>query len=511
MEILDLDFWWGGRTEHGNDTELRRRAGSLRIVVTLLWFGRDLRLADNPALQAALARGGAIVPVFILDDADAGAWAPGGAARWWLHGSLEALAGALRARGAPLVLRRGPAEAHLDELVAQTGADAVFWNRRYEPWAIARNERIKTALKQRGIEARSFNAALLKEPWALSTQAGEPYRVFTPFWKALQLAGVEHPHADAPARIPATMPPPGDVLDSWSLRPKAPDWAAGLRARWVPGEAAARACMDRFIDAAVDDYAQRRNLPGVAGTSGLSPHLHFGEIGPRQVWHAVTARPRADPGAAKDGAQTYLSEIAWREFSYHLLFHYPALPEQPLRSEFAAFPWTRDDAALARWQRAQTGYPIVDAGMRELWTTGWMHNRVRMIVASFLVKDLLLDWRLGQAWFWDTLVDADLASNSASWQWVAGCGADAAPYFRVFNPVLQGARFDPDGRYVRRWVPELARLPDTALHAPWEARPAELAAAGVELGRSYPAPMLDHAQARERALAAFARIKKGAS
>jgi deoxyribodipyrimidine photo-lyase len=483
-------------------------------MVTLLWFGRDLRLADNPALQAALARGGTIVPVFILDDEDAGSWAPGGAARWWLHGSIEALARDLLARGAPLVLRRGRAQPLIDELVARTGADAVYWNRRYEPWATARNERIKQDLKARGIEARSFNAALLSEPWSLSTQKGEPYRVFTPFWKALQIAGALPPGADAPARIPAAAAPPGDALASWSLRPHAPDWAGGLRERWTPGEAAARARLDRFVEQAVRAYAQRRNLPGESGTSGLSPHLHFGEIGPRGIWAAVksgveAATGRAPSAAKDDGAQTFLSEIAWREFSYHLLFHFPTLPEQPLRSEFAAFPWTRDVAALARWQRGTTGFPIVDAGMRELWTTGWMHNRVRMIVASFLVKDLLLDWRLGQAWFWDTLVDADLASNSASWQWVAGCGADAAPYFRVFNPVLQAARFDPDGSYVRRWVPELARLPDALLHAPWEARPSDLAAAGIELGRTYPAPMLDHGQARDRALAAFAQIKKG--
>jgi len=480
--------------------------------LTLLWFSRDLRLADNPALAAAVARG-PVLPFFLLDDADAGAWAPGGASRWWLHGALEALEAALRQRGATLILRRGPAAAAIDELLAQTGASAVYWNRRYEPWAIARTEGIKARLKARGIEARSFNASLLAEPGQLATQKGEPFRVFTPFWRALQAQVAFDAPAPAPSRIAGPAQAlPSDTLASWALRPTRPDWAGGLREQWQPGEAAALARLNRFRDVALSAYAEQRNLPATPGTSQLSPHLHFGEIGPRQVWSAMAGegKPGTAPAAGDKGTglQSFLSEIAWREFSYHLLFHFPRLPEAPLRAEFAAFPWDDNAAALAAWQKGRTGYPIVDAGMRQLWATGWMHNRVRMIVASFLVKDLLLDWRAGARWFWDTLVDADLASNSASWQWVAGCGADAAPYFRVFNPALQGARFDPAGQYVRRWVPELAALADGDVHAPWAARPVDLAAAGFVLGRDYPAPLVDHAAARQRALWAFEQIRK---
>jgi deoxyribodipyrimidine photo-lyase len=476
-------------------------------MVTLLWFGRDLRLADNPALVAALGRGGAIVPFFVLDDADAGEWAAGGASRWWLEGSLEALGERLRRLGSALILRRGEAQQVIERLLAETEADAIYWNRRYEPWARRRSERVKAALKMRGVEARSFNAALLAEPWEVRTQKGEPYRVFAPFWKALRAAGASEP-APEPQSLPSPEGfPASEPLASFALRPTAPDWAAGLRAAWTPGEQTAQARLADFAEAAALAYRDRRNAPGVAGTSRLSPHLHFGEIGPRQVWRAVTQSALAASGnPTPAGIETFLSEIAWREFSHHLLFHFPAMPAQPLREEFVDFPWAHDPQRLQAWRRARTGYPIVDAGLRELWTTGWMHNRVRMIVASFLVKDLLLDWRLGAAWFWDTLVDADLANNFANWQWVAGCGADAAPYFRIFNPTLQGAKFDPAGDYVRRWIPELAALPDRLLHAPWEAAPIELADAGVRLGRDYPAPIVDHAGARRRALAAFQRL-----
>jgi deoxyribodipyrimidine photo-lyase len=475
----------------------------------LLWFRRDLRLSDNPALDAALAVGRPVIPLFILDDADANEWAPGGASRWWLHGSLSALAAEIASAGNRLVLRSGSAAPILEELLAETGATSVYWNRRYEPWATARDERIKTALKGRGVDARSFNAGLLKEPWTLTTRKGEPYKVFTPFWKALRALGDPDPPSPAPGRIPApALWPRSDEPASWALRPTAPDWAGGLRDAWTPGEAGALARLTAFTDGAVLDYHKTRNLPGVAGTSRLSPHLHFGEVGPRQVWHAAVTGALANAGTpTARGVETYLSELAWREFSYHLLFHFPRLPSQPLRAAFADFPWQDDTEGLSAWRRGSTGYPIVDAGMRELWATGWMHNRVRMIVASFLIKDLLIDWRSGEAWFWDTLVDADLASNAASWQWVAGCGADAAPYFRVFNPALQGAKFDPDGVYVRRWVPELAKLPDALIHAPWTAKPIELSDGGVELGRSYPAPIVDHAAARLRALEIYQRTK----
>ena len=479
-------------------------------MLTLLWFSRDLRLTDNPALAAAIARGGPIVPVFVLDDPDAGKWAPGGASRWWLHGSLSALDDSLRQRGNALVLRQGPAEIVINQLLDQTGADAVYWNRRYEPWATARGERLKTALRNRGIEARSFNSALIREPWTVTTQKGEPYRVFTPFWKTLRATDVPEPASAAPKQIPGPVTAPeSELLSSWALRPTAPDWAGGMHAMWTPGEAGGQARLDDFAAGTAYDYRDTRNIPGVAGTSRLSPHLHFGEIGPRQIWRSITTQALARTGnPMPSGVEAYLSEIAWREFSYHLLFHFPTLPEAPLRPEFAQFPWAENAEGLAAWQRGLTGYPIVDAGMRELWSTGWMHNRVRMIVASFLIKDLLLHWCVGEKWFWDTLVDADLASNAAGWQWVAGCGADAAPYFRVFNPSLQGAKFDPNGDYVRRWVPEIAKLPNSLLHSPWEARPIELADAGIILGRTYPAPIVDHNGARQRALEAFKRIKK---
>ena len=480
-------------------------------MTTVLWFGRDLRLADNYALAAAVSRGQVIIPLFILDDEDSGHWAAGGASRWWLHGSLEALSDALKRRGTQLVLRRGKAEAVIDQIIQQTGATAVYWNRRYEPWARARNERLKQGLTERGIDAKSFNSALIREPWAIKTKNGDPYRVFTPFWKALRACGVDDIVPAPPRRLaaPATFPD-SDSLANWALLPRTPDWAAGLRDSWQPGEKGAQQRLRKFAEDAARGYRDTRNIPGLKGTSRLSPHLHFGEIGPRQVWRTLTAHAAAQAGDPMDGGvETFLSEIAWREFSYHLLFHFPTLPSEPLRQEYRAFPWVNDPVLLAAWQRGMTGYPIVDAGMRELWTTGWMHNRVRMIVASFLIKDLLVDWRQGEAWFWDTLVDADLASNSASWQWVAGCGADAAPFFRVFNPSLQGAKFDPAGVYVRRWVPELAKLPDSLLHEPWAARPTELADAGLKLGRDYPLPIVDHATARQRALAAFQRIKSG--
>jgi deoxyribodipyrimidine photo-lyase len=360
-------------------------------MMTLLWFRRDLRLADNPALAAAVARGKPIVPVYVHDEAEAGPWAPGGASRWWLHGSLESLSQSLAAKGNTLTLRRGRTEEVLDALIAETGADAVYWNRRYEPWATARDAKLKTKLAERGIEVRSFNASLLKEPWELTTQKGDPYRVFTPFWKALRAGGDPPQPLPAPRRMPAPAAiPDGGDLAQWGLLPTKPDWAGGLRKAWRPGEEGAQRRFDNFTTEAMLAYRDRRNLPGVTGTSRLSPHLHFGEIGPRQLWHAATARALAQTGAAMpQDVETYLSELAWREFSYHLLFHFPSLPESPLRAEFADFPWADNPGGLSAWKRGLTGYPIVDAGMRELWVTGWMHNRVRMIAASFLIKDLL--------------------------------------------------------------------------------------------------------------------------
>jgi deoxyribodipyrimidine photo-lyase len=472
---------------------------------TIVWFRQDLRITDNPALRAALARG-PVVQLYIHDDATPGAWKWGGASRWWLHHSLASLGRSLRERGGALVLRQGPAESVLDAVIAETGADAVAWNRCYEPFAIERDTRIKAALTTRGLAVESHNAALLHEPWTITNKSGEPYKVYTQFWKSCLARGEPDQPLPAPARIamPARMPR-SETLEGWGLLPTRPDWAGGLRESWNPGEVGAAGLLDAFLSGALGAYRADRDRPDLDVTSRLSPHLHWGEISPRQIWHRTRAVAGASPGVDK-----FFSELGWREFSAHLLFHFRDLPLRNLRRDFDSFPWSQDAGALRIWQRGRTGYPIVDAGMRQLWRTGWMHNRVRMIVASFLVKDLLVPWQDGAAWFWDTLVDADLANNSASWQWVAGCGADAAPYFRVFNPVLQGEKFDPSGDYVRRYVPELARLPNEYVHQPWAAPADVLQAAGVVLGATYPNPIVDHGAARTRALNAFGAIRNAA-
>ncbi|GAB4363095.1 MAG: deoxyribodipyrimidine photo-lyase [Kiloniellaceae bacterium] len=471
---------------------------------SIVWFRQDLRLADNPALAAAIARGAPILPLFIFDDS--GDWAPGGAARWWLHHSLAALSNDLKKCGAPLCLRRGKAQDILHDVAQEHGAAAVFWNRCYEPAAVARDKALKERLKKADIEAVSFNGALLAEPWALKTGQGEPYKVFTPFWKALQAAGDPPRPLTRPRKLDGVTGAASEELDDWQLLPTRPDWAGGLRETWQPGEKGAAERLSDFLDAAASDYKTERDRPDRSGTSRLSPHLHWGEVSPRQVWHAT--RHAVAAGTLTDGAaEAFLRQLGWRDFSHNLLFHWPDFPEQPWRAAFAAFPWSDDEAAFDAWCQGRTGYPIVDAGLRELWATGWMHNRVRMIAASFLVKDLLIPWQRGEAWFWDTLVDADLANNAAGWQWVAGCGADAAPYFRIFNPVSQGEKFDPRGDYVRRWVPELAGLPDDAIHRPWEAPAEVLKKAKVTLGESYPHPIVDHKAARDRALAGYETVK----
>lgn len=475
----------------------------------VVWFRQDLRLTDNPALRAACDSGAPILPVYVLDDETPGDWKPGGASRWWLHMSLAALGADLAGRGAPLVLRKGKADAVIPALAREVGAAAVHWNRCYEPAAIARDTALKAALTADGLAVESFNAALLREPWTLKTGAGGSFKVFTPFWRALRAAGPPEPALPAPQTVNGARTA-SDDLDSWCLLPRRPNWAARFPEAWTPGEAGARARLAAFLDHDLLGYAAQRDRADLSTTSRLSPHLHWGEIGPRQVWQAVETRVAADPAARAD-ADKFLSELAWREFSHHLLFHSPDLPERNWKDAFERFPWTDDESPINSWQRGQTGYPVVDAGMRELWATGFMHNRVRMIVASFLIKDLMIHWRRGEEWFWDTLVDADLANNAAGWQWVAGSGADAAPYFRIFNPVTQGERYDPDGAYVRRWVPELARLPAKHIHAPWDAPALVLEAAGVTLGGTYPLRIVDHAMARTRALEAYKSISGAAN
>ena len=477
-------------------------------AATVVWFRQDLRLADNPALAAAVERGGAVVPVYVWAPEEEGEWAPGGASRWWLHQSLGRLAEELAARGSRLIIRRGPSLEALRAVVAETGAGSVQWNRRYEPAVIERDAKVKEALRGDGLAADSHNGALLFEPWTIENKSGKPFQVFTPFWKTCLAAGEPAAALAAPGSLRAPAAWPGGLaLADLELEPKL-NWAAGFRPAWTPGEAGAVKSLEKFLATAFEGYSGLRNRPDVAGTSRLSPHLHFGEMSPRQVWQALRAMGvrRKLPEAVWRGSQ-FLAEIGWREFAHHLLFHFPRTVTEPLRAEFRNFPWRENAEWRRAWERGRTGYPIVDAGMRELWHTGWMHNRVRMIVASFLVKDLLLPWQTGARWFWDTLVDADLASNTLGWQWTAGCGADAAPYFRVFNPVSQGEKFDPAGDYVRRWVPELGRMPAEWIHQPSAAPEAVLRRAGVELGGNYPAPLVSHAIAREVALEAYSKAR----
>jgi deoxyribodipyrimidine photo-lyase len=476
---------------------------------TLLWFRQDLRLSDNPALTAAAERGAPVVPLYLLDEETPGDWAPGGASRWWLHHALARLGEALSEKGLGLLLRRGKAEAVVPALARELGAGRVLWNRCYEPWAIARDTALKAHLKDRGVEVESFPGNVLQEPWTVETQAGKPYAVYTPFWKAIKDRPVPRPLGTPDAMTPGPELA-GERLEDWKLLPTKPDWAGGLRETWTPGEAGARGRLGAFLQHRVDDYAKERDRPDRDGTSGLSPHLHWGEISARQVWHAAQHR-LGKSGASPEGIWSFLNELGWRDFAQHLLFHWPSLPDTTWKSQFRDFPWHDDETAYRAWCRGRTGYPIVDAGMRQLYAIGWMHNRVRMIVGSFLVKDLRIHWLRGERWFWDTLVDADAGSNASQWQWVAGCGADAAPFFRIFNPVTQGEKFDPDGAYVRTWVPEIAALPDRFLHKPWEAPAEVLKQAGVTLGESYPRPLVDHKAARQAALAAFEEVKKGAA
>jgi deoxyribodipyrimidine photo-lyase len=477
-------------------------------MTTIMWFRQDLRLEDNPALSAALEGGGPVIPVYIFAPAEEGVWAPGGASCWWLHHSLTALADDLAQCGSSLCLRvADDSLRELRALVRETGAGRVVWNRRYEPSSIARDQKIKAALRDAGIEADSYNSALLHEPWTVKTKTGGPFQVFTPFWR--HCMALDDPGNLLPAPTQIDAPPQGPkskALKSLKLLPTR-DWAKGFSDAWTPGSAAAHALLDRFLQSTFDGYETSRDEPGVRGTSRLAPYLHLGEIGPRQIWHAVRrfALDRGQHTTWRDSR--FITELGWREFAYHLLYHFPHTPAQPLRANYAKFPWQPNPALTKAWTRGATGYPIVDAGLRELWQTGWMHNRVRMIAASFLIKDLLVNWTEGARWFWDTLVCADLASNTMGWQWVAGCGADASPFFRIFNPTTQGSKFDPDGTYVRRWVPELAALPAQWIHRPWEAPKEVLASARVALGVTYPHPIVDHAVARVEALQALAALK----
>ena len=484
----------------------------MSISPALVWFRSDLRLQDNPALTHALERGGPVLPVYIDEEDEDDQWREGAASRWWRHHALVALERALQERGSRLIVARGVPGEILKQCLRDTQAGAVYWNRRYEPQAIARDTAIKKTLTESGVEVASFNAALLHEPHEIRNKQGGPFQVFSPYWRHCLTRPVAPPvklragEFLAPANWPRSL-----RVEELELLPRI-RWDKGLETTWTPGEEAGQRRLREFVKRGMDTYDEQRNFPAHDGTSRLSPWLRHGELSPRQIWAAVKNASRgAGVFPPSRGASLFLNEIGWREFAYHLLYHFPHTTTQPLRTEFARFPW-RDDPGgrlLQAWRRGLTGYPIVDAGLRQLWETGWMHNRVRMVAASFLVKHLRLPWQDGARWFWDTLVDADLASNTLGWQWTAGSGADAAPYFRVFAPVLQGRKFDPDGEYVRRWIPELGRLPAKFIHAPWEAPQEELKRASVTLGETYPLPIVGHAEAREEALAAYQSLKKG--
>lgn len=473
----------------------------MSIPPIIVWFRQDLRLQDNPALTAAHESGAPILPVYILDDINAGAWKMGGASRIWLHHSLHALNKSLNGH---LYVAAGDAAQIIPALAKKMGAGAAHWNRCYEPWRIVRDKNIKTILEDSGITAESFNGSLLWEPWEIKKADGTPYKVFTPFFRkgCLQAKEPRTP-LPRPARLTyADAPKDAISIDALNLLPTRPRWDKDMVTHWTIGEDGAQKRLADFLDDGLSGYKDGRNVPAQNNVSRLSPHLHFGEISPNTAWHAAQGYGMAHH--LERDMDCFLSELGWREFSHSLLYYNPTLVWDNLNTKFNAFPWTDSDTHdVNDWQRGMTGYPIVDAGLRELWQTGYMHNRVRMIVGSFLVKHMLTHWRRGELWFWDTLFDADMANNAASWQWIAGCGADAAPYFRIFNPIIQGEKFDPDGAYVRRFVPEIAALPDKYLHKPWDAPPALLAEAGITLGSTYPAPIVDHADARTRALEAF--------
>jgi deoxyribodipyrimidine photo-lyase len=469
----------------------------------LVWLRRTLRLEDNPVLQAALSGNSLIVPVFIHDPDSSGPWAEGAASKWWLHHSLKSFSKALDGKGSRLILRKGNPADVLGALVKEIGATEIYADRCYEPELLDAETDIENALD---VQIRFLNSNLLYEPGSIYTKQNSPYKVFTPFWRTCLATGEPNEPSSSPGKLPGPKTwPSSDSLDSFGLEPDI-DWAGGLREKWTPGRQGALANLDRFLDV-VRRYPEDRDRPDLEGTSLLAPHLHFGEISSREIWHAIRLHSEHShlEGFHK-GAESFLRQLGWREFAHHLLFHFPDTSDHPLRPEFADYPWRRNQKALKAWQKGRTGYPIVDAGMRELWGSGWMHNRVRMIAASFLVKDLLIPWQEGARWFWDTLVDADLANNSLGWQWVAGSGADAAPYFRIFNPITQGQKFDPSACYIRKWVPELAALPDKWIHKPWMAPEHVLETAGIRMDRDYPQPIVDHADARDRALEGYTEM-----
>jgi deoxyribodipyrimidine photo-lyase len=471
---------------------------------SIIWFRQDLRLKDNPALINA-AKHKNVLPVYIYDTTLPDKAELGGASKLMLHYALESLQASLEGN---LLVVSGDPQKILSTLCGVHDIASVYWNRMYEPWAIARDTAIKKILKENGVEAKSTNGSLLWEPMQVLKKDKTPYKVFTPYYKngCLNAAHPRYPQSTPHIKY---MPDMADIegfqaIGSLALLPDI-RWDIDIKALWDFSEHGAQQKLERFIKEAIEEYDDDRNVPSVRGTSQLSPYLHFGLISPNQAWYAV--HDAYDGSREKKGVYVYLSELGWREFSYYLLFHFTDIQNKNFNIKFDTFPWANDDKSLRAWQLGSTGVPIVDAGMRELYLTGYMHNRVRMIVASYLVKNLLIDWREGERWFWDCLLDADTASNSAGWQWVAGSGADAAPYFRIFNPILQGEKFDKEGLYVKKYCPELSKLGKKYLHKPWEATPQELLQAGIVLGEHYPQPIVDLKTSRLRALDAYSFIK----
>ncbi|RDJ06199.1 cryptochrome/photolyase family protein [Rhizobium grahamii] len=474
----------------------------------ILWFRKDLRLDDNRALHAACKLGRPIIAIYIREPRSDGTGPLGAAQAWWLHHSLESLEMALGKLGGRLHLISGDALDLLCDLIDDSGAEMVLWNRRYDPAGIAIDTRIKRALAEQGIEAKSFSGQLLHDPSRLMTGAGTPYRTYTPFWRALEKLGEPDDPLDPPAKVKfIDLPQKSEPLAEWRLLPTKPDWASEFKDIWVPGEEAAHRRLTDFVENDLQGYRRNRDQPSRRATSLLSPYLALGVISPARIWCETRGSSKRVPVA---DLVHFRKELAWREFSYHLIYHFPELPNRNWNDRMDAFPWQNDKKHFSAWTKGVTGYPIVDAGMRQLWRHGFMHNRVRMIVASFLVKDLMIDWRHGETWFRETLVDADPANNAASWQWVAGSGADASPFFRIFNPTLQGEKFDPDGSYVREFIPELANLDNKYIHRPFDAPASVLASAAIKLGTTYPEPVVDHAFARDRVLVAYAATKDGA-
>jgi len=476
---------------------------------SIVLFQNDLRLADNPALSAAVRRKQPLMCLYVWNPKATGYGMPGAASRWWLHHSLQSFSGQLKAAGNDLTIRMGKIIEILSNLLREFPKSHVFWNQSCEPDGQEIERDLLTFLTAEKVEAHGFHGNTLVDPSTILTQAHSPYRVFTPFWKRLQSTFRSSPPLPAPRKLPPQ--PSGTLnsvpLDSLQLLPEI-DWTQGLRESWTPGEQGAQTALRKFLRNPAKFYAMDRDRPDLPHTSRMSPHLHFGEMSPGKLWYAIQqAKQKTRNVRDRKSYETYLRQIAWREFARYLLFYFPYTVHEPLSTDYQAFPWRNETDSLRTWEQGLTGFPIVDAGMRELWHTGWMHNRVRMITASFLTKDLLLPWQKGATWFWDTLVDADLANNTLGWQWVAGCGADASPFFRIFNPITQGMKFDPDGRYIRKWVPELADVPSPWIHQPWEAPPDLLAEANISLGKTYPQPMIAHAAARNRALLAYRQFK----